>query len=247
MLSRSSFVQPVKWAIAIGSAIVFFVALATAQIHGVAASVTSTGFGGHYDRAPGIPASVTSTGSFALQPGHQFLPGQRCCVNPGYPETVRRGELHGRGRYARGEVYAVPYYVPYYLYGDDDAEPPQEPVAEPQDEYLGGPTIFDRRGPGTAYFPSPDQSVPESSQPQVSTSAAIPPDKPEPMPQTVLVFRDGHTVEVSNYAIVGDTLFDLTPGQYQRISLAQLDLPATQRQNDDRGVDFSLPHTPQGN
>src|SRR5262249_3319392 len=35
---------------------------AAAQIRGVPTSVTSTGFGGHFDRFPGIPASVTSLG-----------------------------------------------------------------------------------------------------------------------------------------------------------------------------------------
>jgi hypothetical protein len=60
-------------------------------------------------------------------------------------------------------------------------------------------------------------------------------------PSTVLVFKDGHRSEVFNYAVVGDTLFDFSADRTRKILLADLDLPATQRANDDRGVDFQIP------
>jgi hypothetical protein len=60
-------------------------------------------------------------------------------------------------------------------------------------------------------------------------------------PSTVLVFKDGHQSDVLNYAIVGDTLFDLAAGRTRKILLADLDLPATSKANDDRGVDFQIP------
>ncbi len=64
---------------------------------------------------------------------------------------------------------------------------------------------------------------------------------------TVLVFKDGHQSEVENYAIFGQTLFDLTPGHRRKIALADLDLVATEKQNDDRGVTFQLPPGTQAN
>jgi hypothetical protein len=66
-------------------------------------------------------------------------------------------------------------------------------------------------------------------------------------PSTVLVFRDGHTVEVKNYAIVGDQLYNFSDGSRQKIALADLNVSATERQNDDRGLDFRLPTRPLGN
>ena len=60
-------------------------------------------------------------------------------------------------------------------------------------------------------------------------------------PQTLLVFKDGHQVEVVNYAIIGSTLYDLTEGHRRKIALSELDLNATAKQNDDRGIDFQLP------
>ncbi|MGA2358561.1 MAG: hypothetical protein ABSF66_06145 [Terriglobales bacterium] len=44
-----------------------------------------------------------------------------------------------------------------------------------------------------------------------------------------------------NYAIVGDTLFDFGTGRTKKILLTDLDLPATRKANDDRGVDFQVP------
>ncbi len=58
---------------------------------------------------------------------------------------------------------------------------------------------------------------------------------------TVLVFRDQHREEVHNYAIVGTTLWNFAPAHTQKIALAQLDLPATEKVNEDRGVTFSVP------
>jgi len=63
------------------------------------------------------------------------------------------------------------------------------------------------------------------------------------MPPTVLVFRDQHQQEVQNYAIVGQTLWNFSPGRTQKIPLANLDLSATEKANDDRGVTFRVPTT----
>jgi len=63
----------------------------------------------------------------------------------------------------------------------------------------------------------------------------------EAAPATVLVFRDEHKQEVHNYAIVGQTLFSFNPQHTQKIPLSALDIPATTKENDERGVDFHVP------
>jgi hypothetical protein len=40
---------------------------------------------------------------------------------------------------------------------------------------------------------------------------------------------------------VGNMLYDLTPGRHRKIALADLDLKATARQNDDMGISFQVP------
>jgi hypothetical protein len=144
-------------------------------------------------------------------------------------------------------VYALP--VPYAVDTSDAGNSDDD--SDDDAEYQGGPTIFDRRGSGPdSYIPpsSPGpahaRNVPsENNDPADSANATPEP----PQPPTTLVFKDGHQIEVNNYAIVGQTLFDLTTGHPRRIALADLDLSATQKQNDDRGVVFQLPPTAQAN
>lgn len=65
-------------------------------------------------------------------------------------------------------------------------------------------------------------------------------------PPTVLVYRDQHQREIQNYAIVGSTLWAFTPQRTEKIPLAELDLPATTKVNENRGVDFRLPRSTEG-
>ena len=52
--------------------------------------------------------------------------------------------------------------------------------------------------------------------------------------------------EIQNYAIVDGMLWNFTGSRTERIPLAVLDIPATVRANDIRGVDFHLPGTGEG-
>ena len=84
-----------------------------------------------------------------------------------------------------------------------------------------------------------DQDLDARSAPPQRQSADA---QPAPiMPPTVLVFRDQHKEEVQNYAIVGSTLWTFSAQRTQKIPLSDLDLAATQKANDDRGVDFRVP------
>ena len=62
-----------------------------------------------------------------------------------------------------------------------------------------------------------------------------------PVPPTVLVFRDQHQQEVRNYAIVGQTLWNFASQRTQKIPLSDLDLVATTKANDERGLTFRVP------
>jgi hypothetical protein len=66
-------------------------------------------------------------------------------------------------------------------------------------------------------------------------------DRPDLHSVTELVFRDKHTQEVQNYAIVGQTFWIFDSQQTKKISISELDVPATIKANDARGVNFELP------
>lgn len=59
--------------------------------------------------------------------------------------------------------------------------------------------------------------------------------------QTVLVYSDGHTEEVENYAIVGKTIWIFNESHARKVPLSDLNLAATKRDNEDRGIEFVVP------
>jgi len=83
--------------------------------------------------------------------------------------------------------------------------------------------------------------------PRPSVPRAQSESQPTPiMPPTVLVFRDQHREEVTNYAIVGQTLWNFSGQRTRKIPLADLDVVATEKANDDRGVVFRIPGASEG-
>ena len=207
----------------------FLTVSAAAQINAAPPSVTSLGFGGR--AVNGTPPSVTSLGPRGYTPG----------FNPAFPNShpisgtkpFSNGN-HPHHRNGYGAVYAVPYAYGYYDSGDDANAPPD-------DQYNGGPTIFDRRGSGNAVRPPETAYSANDPVPAAANVDALADPPAQDQPETVLVFKDGHQVEVANYAIVGNTLYDLSDGRRRRIAISDLDLDATTKQNDDRGIDFQVP------
>jgi len=218
-----------------------------AQINGAPPSVTSVGFGGR--AVNGTPPSVTSVGRSGYAPSG-FGPAN---AGRGFHNQFSHNDGHHRHHSVNGDayypyVYALP--VPYSV-DMDNSDQDQE---DDDSYYQGGPTVFDRRGSGRDSYIPPTYPGPAHSRPAGTDSAQAdavqtdPPAAPEtPQPSTVLVFKDGHQMEVGNYAIVGQALYDLSPGRPRKIALADLDLSATQKQNDDRGVSFQLPTSAQAN
>jgi hypothetical protein len=160
-----------------------------------------------------------------------------------------RNNCRGYGCWSYGYPWAYGgYYDPYWWgdsgssYDDDYAqnqaqaqEMNQESLQEQQmlrqEQADGDRDMYARSDTGG---PGSNQSLANQQQ-----GAAI-------LPATVLVFRDQHTQEIQNYAIVGQTLWNFAPQRTQKIPLSELDLPATTKANDDRGLTFRVPASGEG-
>jgi hypothetical protein len=135
---------------------------------------------------------------------------------------------HNNGHPRRDTSTNVVYYP--YLYGvpvpyaadlnDAGASGNDNNNDDDDADHQGGPTVFDRRGSG------PDSYVPPSYEGPAHAQAVEHSSEPPQIP-TTLVFKDGHQLEIENYAVVGQTLYDLTPGHSRKIALADLNLPAS--------------------
>jgi hypothetical protein len=141
--------------------------------------------------------------------------------------------------YPRAFGYVWPYgpynYAGYAPYAGDYADYPGYTgyIAGTFDTYpeYSSPPQY---APPAYYYP-PESPPPPAYQPRRSGQSSDEFSEP-----TVLVFRDGHRQEIANYAIMGSTLFVLS-GPRARIPMAELDIPATERVNQNRGVEFHVP------
>jgi hypothetical protein len=224
---------------AIGLALALVVALpAAAQYFGPPARTT---INGHF---LGPAPSVTSLAGRYLPPP---LPSVTSIPNYGYPKFYPytpyngyyRGRGNGYGRNGYGYSYAVPYYIPMDGYGYDYVGGPDlysGPPISPADPLMHmvveqPPAHYPYGEPDAAQAP-PDYAPPAPQQPAVRDA--------KPNEPSVLVFRDGHQQEVSNYAIMGQTVY-VFDARTQKIALADLDVGATVKANDERGLEFNIP------
>jgi len=158
-----------------------------------------------------------------------------------------RNNCFGFGCGFYGYPWAYGAYDPYWYWDngssyDDDYNQNVAAAAEMNRENLEEQRMLRQEeadGDQDAYADTP--RAPRSMRPGNQNSdekagAAI-------MPNTVLVFRDQHKEEVSNYAIVGATLWNFTPQHTKKIPLSDLDLPATTKANEELGVTFRVPGT----
>ena len=197
---------------------------------------TTSQVGGHF-LAPA--PSVTSVGGRHMPP-----PAPSVTSIPNYGSKPYTGSYHN-GRYGRsnagyfgGWAYSIPYYYPVdnsaYGYDYVGAGGPDLYSGPPQEPYDPSLHIVLEQPPAKPYRDDP----PPQSEAYAAPPRPLPDDKPgDP---TELVFRNGHHEEVNSYAIMGDALYVFDKGR-EKIALDDLDIPATQKANDDRGVQFRLP------
>jgi len=231
-------------------------AQAQVQFHGPPASITSPGPDGSLH---GVPASILSPTPVRNPNGRVFINGHQR-IPFGNP----------RLRHRRNFV-PVPIFIPAYDLSDlsvSEADPPvsgqyassePEPAADAdavrEAYYRGahdalarqqqadsryGEHYFDSREKSQGKAPAASEKKPEKTKAKEADPAPTP--EPEDVsPATVFIFKDGHKLETQNFAITGQTLFDFSGKTLRKIKLAELDLEATRKANDDLGIEVRLP------
>jgi hypothetical protein len=145
-----------------------------------------------------------------------------------------------RPYYNARSTYLVPGFLnPYWGYGDgygyDADDYAGDQSAQNGGNYEADAAPYDNdQAPGMTYQA---QDVPPP-----------PPGSPDPLPQAAitLVFKDGHSQQVHNYAVTKTTLYildDAASGRRPEIPLSTIDVAATERANQEAGVDFAVPAT----
>ncbi len=205
--------------------------------------------------------------SGAVRSGPGFSRGFNHSLNRGFHQGSFRGRFHDHGfhsthhhfnnfvlrnncygfgcwnRWGWGYPWWTGYYDPWW-YDDDrqfdeDYDRQYEIANEMNQQSLDQQRMWRQEeadGDQDSYAPRSHHPAAQSGESQPD-----PPSAP-----TVLVFRDQHRQDIQNYAIVGQTLWSFSSGRTQKIPLADLDVAATEKANDDRGVTFRVPGTNPG-
>jgi len=201
-------------------------------------SSSSAAGGSHFSSLSGshFPSGASNSGRYGYHNGNGHY---------GYYNGRYYIYGYGRGPYLYS-YYGYPYYGGYDPYWDawwwgngqssydEDAMNQRQMAAEMNQQNLEEQDWLRQQNDQDAFArpPRPAQPVAQS--------------QPENDPATVLVFRDQHQREIHNYAIADGILYNFVSSRTERIPLAVVDIPATIKANDDRGVGFHLPPPNEG-
>lgn len=194
------------------------------------------------------PATPRPSGSFIQRPvGSPVSSARRPLI--GLSGTPLHDAARRRQGFARNSfVYGGWPYWPSEYYGDSNEpdaalQPPAPapaPVAETRPEPVPSAVLLELQG---------NQWVKVSAFATAAPAKSVAPEAARELPPAVIVYRDGHSEELSSYSIMGTTLYAkadyLATGTWTRkVQLADLDLPQTVKQNQQRGLKFDLPSGP---
>jgi hypothetical protein len=197
-----------------------------------------------FSRGFGHTAVVGHGGGFFPRSGARF----RTFPTPFFPRR-----FGGHNRFFLSGSFGSPYYGYYggysypavnydYSYPASRYYPPLDQSYPLDSSYVSDPdaqrrveTKLDRLQDQIERF------LDEQYDREHAAPVASPGARTSPSHLTSLVFRDQHTEQTQNYAIVGQTLWMFTQDRARKIPLSDLDLPATTRLNQEQGVDFQLP------
>jgi hypothetical protein len=182
-----------------------------------------------------------------LRPG--FRPGFNPGVRPGFDRGFRprfdRGFRPGFGRFDNRSVAISPFFgFPFFSTGIDPFysgpifTAPTYITPGQTTQSIGDQTNEDLRS-------QVGQLTTQVQQLQAELAAArgqsTPTSAVQNVPAVTLILKDGRRIEAAGYALVGSTLWILNAQDATKISLSDVDVDATQKENQKRGINVVIP------
>jgi hypothetical protein len=206
----------------------------------------SSGIGSSGIGLPGTGSPGRGRGFAGGNRFHQRRPGNRGAILLGYPDFYSDSDYYDSGEASQPQVIVVQA---------SELAPPPPPPAPRESlliEWQGDHFV---RSTASAKAADGAENAPDYAEkfraPGSTTGRSVPEQKnaaqpPRELPPAVLVFRDGRREEVSEYTIMSGTIYSKadywTTGSWTRkIQVADLDVPATLKLNQQRGLNFVLP------
>ena len=177
------------------------------------------------------------------------------------------GTAGHRAGFGRAFDFGDPYLLAGYAAGPETSLPPPQivfvqpaPAATSQPETKADPLLIELQGDRYVRVRGASSQLENGVLPNGSSFSAMPPVSPAaravtpahsltPLPPATLIYRDGHSEQVKDYAIFGGIIY--ARGDYWQngywtkpIQLSALNIPATLQTNLQQGVKFVLPAAP---
>ena len=134
-------------------------------------------------------------------------------------------------------AYAVPWFGAWPYFGnwdtldDNDYDSGADAAAAPAQSY-------------SEPEPAPAEEAEARPQYQSYQAAVAPEAAPSPEPAVTIIYKDGHSQQVHNYALTRSSLLlldDASSGRTLQVSVQEINLPATEQVNRAAGLDFRIP------
>jgi hypothetical protein len=196
--------------------------------------------GGFANRPAYVPRARGNRGYF---PGSGYFSGSG--YFPYYDSGFDSGYDYGLGTAPPSPVVYAPVAPP---------EPPPKPAEAEVLELQGDHWVrlsLNGLPQGVGGTTQPERGATRPSTTPVAAAHQTPAPRPPAVPASAtLVFRDGHQEAIGKYTIMGTTIYVSTDywtsGAWTRkVQIAELDVPATLKLNQERGANFRLPSGPE--
>lgn len=194
---------------------------------------------------PAIGLSRPAIGGSAPVYGNRFAGGypgfsQQPGTHPSSPYGPwRRGSQYGRFNYGLPYAYfGAPYYLPFYSNDFDSFNssgyPGESQGGTPADDSGLSEQVQQLSSQINGLQDQLAQGRPPTAPPDYSTIAATAP----PSPPLTVVLTSGQTLEVQNYAVMGDAFWDFSSQPIRKIPVSKIDVAASARASEANGAEF---------
>lgn len=194
---------------------------------------------------PPIAAGQMSNGNFAAWGrGPLAIPSGQVFPHAGAPLGARQST------HSRSSGFGYPLFYADYSASPGVPPAPQVVIVEeraPQPEAKPEPIMIEWQGDRFVRYGGAETGARSPDYSEAASTGHKRSEVSHEVPPVVLVYRDGHREEVSDYVITRGVLYaqqDSWQQNSRSVRLSVLDMAATFKRNRDNGVDFTLPLGP---
>ncbi|HLH01288.1 MAG TPA: hypothetical protein VKX25_00835 [Bryobacteraceae bacterium] len=187
-----------------------------------------------------MPQSIgTSPQSIGLSPRSVGIsPNSVPVAKPPAAHRSTSGTPAHRNRSAPGAFVAAPLFLPYV----GDSVPAE--AAAPDTSSGDTAALSEQLRQLSQQLQNLQDQLARSSQPATPDQPAVEEEPPPPAPAITVVLKSGQSFQTQNYAVIGNTFWDLSSEPARKIAVGAIDTAASQKATQANGAEFPAVSAP---